>query len=952
MKKQSKLSRTVAAGLACALVLSSNPIDASAAKAPSWGKTVKTMTVGKKYTFTVKNKPAGGKVSFSSSKKAVATVTAKGVVTAKSKGKTVIKAVVKNKKKKTVKTLKKTVTVNAKRVVATAKPTATPTTPTTPTPSTSTTPVVPTVVPEVTPTMAPTATPITSNNDKNWALVIDANDKTLIADGGDNTVLTFKMINTKTQKVDTAANDITLDVRTSYGQLSNPSITIKNGTGTLVLNSEFSAKEITTKVTADISRQSNNGTDLVGKVFGETYITFEPFKISEDKSPKLVKAESAQADRVTLFFDREVSIEDFVVKNAATGTYKVVDGKQVFIANSANKPIFTISQKVNGEAKPVEYPVVGLATVNGDHGTVANKKALQLLIAEDNVLDDNNRVYVNYTNKPCGINTNISFILTDAKNPEVTAIESAGMKKIKVTFSEAIPATQNTEKARYTINGSTYKLGNATYGTYNPATAEDNRAVVMLTLGKNDKGIQSYFRAGTAKLAVTNVIDYAGITDIGKNVISNQVKDFEITEDANKPVANITVESPEQYRVKFTGDKNEKECPIFFTEDKNKTQIDAVEYFSKALKVKVGGKYISLMDTVSTFNSKVELGTEEGKKVKPTLEAGLNSFLKVTQVSDGEFVIELTEDWTKFYTTSLTNRNYYNDLYQFELPEDTVYNDNNGLTNDTVIKLDLNSEGSPMNQQDDVSPQIQAIMQTDEDQYFAVQMSEPVAFSKDGKESNNITLAETQSLQIAKAEFKGNEPNGDVVTFDGAVCGYYDTETKKKTDTLLQVEALYKGKTIQQLVDEGYGTSWTIALTYVYDDVKNAAETKVARFEVQPTSGLFSFEYVKGTTAAVNKKENDIITVKLTQGVAENSEPLDITRWKLDGYNFPTDSSVEVDKQTGNEYVGYYVLVFTVPAGTLRTKKSYVLNVDKSIKSIKGNTLIGSFENEFVADAN
>ena len=949
MKKQSKLSRTVAAGLACALVLSSNPIDASAAKAPSWGKTVKTMTVGKKYTFTVKNKPAGGKVSFSSSKKAVATVTAKGVVTAKSKGKTVIKAVVKNKKKKTVKTLKKTVTVNAKSVVPTAKPTATvtvePTTSTTP----STTPVVPTVVPEVTPTMAPTATPITSNNDKNWALVIDANDKTLIADGGDNTVLTFKMINTKTQKVDTSANDITLDVFSSFGQLSNTSVTIKNGTGTLVLNSEFSAKELTTKVTADISRQSNNGTDLVGKVSGETFITFEPFKISEDKSPKLVKAESDQADRVTLFFDREVSIDDFVVKNAATGTYKVSNGKQVFFANSANSPVFTISQTVSG--KTVKYPIVGMATVKNDDGTVANKKALQLLIAEDSALDDNNKVSVNYTNKACGINTNASFILTDTKKPQFTAIESVGMKKIKITFSEAIPATQNTEKAKYTINGSIYKDGAVTYGTYKPATAEDDRAVVMLTLGKDDKGLQTYFKAGTAKLAVTNVIDYAGITDVGRNVISNQSKDFTVTEDANRPVANITVESPEQYRVKFTGDKTGKECPVFFTEDKNKTQIDAVEYFSKALKVKVGDKYISLMDTVNTFNSKVELGTEEGKKVKPTLEAGLNSFLKVTQVSDGEFVIELTEDWTKFYTTSLTNRNYYNDLYQFELPEDTVYNDNNGLTNDAVIKLDLNTTGSPMNQQDDVSPQIQAIMQTDEDQYFAVQMSEPVAFSKDGKESNNITLAETQSLQVAKAEFKGKKANGEIVTFDGAVCGYYDTETKKKTDTLLQVQALYNGKTIQELVDEGYATSWTVALTYVYDDVKNAAETKVASFEVQPTSGLFSIEYVKGTTAAVNKTENDIITVKFTQGVSETSDALDITRWKIDGYNFPENSRVEVQKESGNEYVGYHVLVFTIPAGTIRTKKSHVINVDKGIKSIKENTLIGSFENQFVADA-
>ena len=158
-----------------------------------------------------------------------------------------------------------------------------------------------------------------------------------------------------------------------------------------------------------------------------------------------------------------------------------------------------------------------------------------------------------------------------------------------------------------------------------------------------------------------------------------------------------------------------------------------------------------------------------------------------------------------------------------------------------------------------------------------------VAFSKDGVDTTNITLSETQSLQIAKAEFKGTKANGEIVTFDGAVCGYYDTETKKKTDTLLQVQALYEQKTIQQLVDEGYGTSWTIALTYVYDDVKNAAETKVASFEVQPTAGLFSIDYVKGTTAAVNGTQNDVITVKFTQGVADTSEALDITRWKLDG---------------------------------------------------------------------
>lgn len=113
MRKQSLLSRAIAAGLACALVMTSSPIDASAAKKPKWKKAAASIVVGKSVTFKVANVPSGGKVTFSSSKKKIATVTKKGKVTAKKVGKTVIKAVIKNKKKKVVKTLKKNLTVKA-----------------------------------------------------------------------------------------------------------------------------------------------------------------------------------------------------------------------------------------------------------------------------------------------------------------------------------------------------------------------------------------------------------------------------------------------------------------------------------------------------------------------------------------------------------------------------------------------------------------------------------------------------------------------------------------------------------------------------------------------------------------------------------------------------------------------------------------------------------------------
>lgn len=92
------LKRLTCACLAAATIMTplAAPVTAQAA-APKLSKSQAVLTVGSKMTLKIKNVKKGTAVKWSSTKKAVATVTAKGVVTAKAAGKTTIKAVV-NKK--------------------------------------------------------------------------------------------------------------------------------------------------------------------------------------------------------------------------------------------------------------------------------------------------------------------------------------------------------------------------------------------------------------------------------------------------------------------------------------------------------------------------------------------------------------------------------------------------------------------------------------------------------------------------------------------------------------------------------------------------------------------------------------------------------------------------------------------------------------------------------------
>lgn len=933
-----KLSKKMALGLALTITVTalSPATAADAASKPAWKKATTSTTVGKKVTFQVKNVPAGGKVTFRSSKVKVAKITkkttVKATVKALKKGKTVILAVVKNKKGKVVKTLKKTLTVKATTV-----PTATP--------KVTVTPNMPTVAPEVTPTLAPTKTPVTSNNYKNWALVITPKEKVITADGGDNTVLTFQIINTLTQTVDITANDITLDVAAYLGQLSNSSVVIKNGTATLVLNSVFSAKELEAKVTANISSQTNNATDLIGKVAGETTVKFAPIITTEDKEPKLVKAESDQADRVTLFFDREVTVEDFVIKNEATGTYKVTEqdgyNKQVFINNDVSKVQFSISQD-DVAGKTVKYPIVGLKQVED------NKKALELLIHESKALDDNNEVTVVYKNKPCGINTEKSFHLTDAKNPYLTGVKAIGMKTVELKFSEAIPEMKNVSGASFTIStDKSLAVGKPVYGSFDPATGIDKRAVVLVPLGLDSQGKQEYFTSEQIKVAIANVVDYAGLSDLGKNITANaDPKEEKITLDTTRPtIESVVVESPEQYRIIFN-------APVIFS-DSTSTKVTEsakrTEYFTKALQVKVGNKYVSVFDAYYKLNSDLALGEN---KVKPVLDKELKTFLKITKVSDREYVVELTQDWTKFYSTNTTLRDYYDDQYRFLFAADSVINDNNGLENPEQLIADLSYEGSPLKQKDTSSPQNPTILRTDDDNYFVAEFNEPLQFTNsDGK--SYVTLKDGQVAQPANVVFVGTDKNGDNKTVKGKVMQYYDNA--KKTDTKIKIEAIHvennKSYTLQDFANQGY-ENWTMSLDGISDDVGNPTQTVTAAFTIKPQAGLFAIQEINAFTAETAADANyDYIDVTFSEGVSPSSAVLAISSWKLDGLALPVGATVDIIETSGTPKMGYYAIRFIIPKdkNAIKKNKSHILNVDKGITSLKGIALTGAFENKFVA---
>ncbi|EMT52286.1 hypothetical protein I532_11554 [Brevibacillus borstelensis AK1] len=739
----------------------------------------------------------------------------------------------------------------------------------------------------------------------------------ILADGIDNLVITAKLLDKVTGQVDTNADDVLIEFKSTYGNLGNPRVTVQKGVATVTLRSEFSKTDLVSKVDAQIIEASGDYKDLIGKVVGtkEVYFKLNIDPVNPDVKPVVVSAGSNEADRVTVNFDKDVLVKHFVQYDEKTKKFKVDEkGNALLLKDVSIKVTQPLEDEdrdsVKGKIEQQDGVDVVVKTVRGLKPVAGNSKALEVILDKETYLTDNKAVKVEFV-QSSNIGpqtTKAEFILADARKPEPTSVVTQDLRTVKVKFSEPIA------KAEAALDGGLTKIRDVEFGEFNQETLEDTRDV--LTIHTAD-----YLNAGVHSVQLSSIYDFAGLTD-DKNISTSQTLDFNVNPDTSAPNASVGVESPEQFRLTF-----------------NKQ----IEGLSKAnLKLQVAVKEAD--------------GTEKWVNVEETVDKYAKvPELDIDPVSASEYVVELLDDWTQIYDTKKTTKNYYNDKYRLFIPANTITNPANGKQNaDIVLPLD----DKIMRSIDTTSPAIVDITEISTGHYN-VEMSKPVKLP--GKDNKNIKLdtpsqSQTNGIPTPIIEFVGKDKDGNAVTIKGAYVDYTDkNRADKQFEVVPQPEANQDSP--QEIVNKGGDINWTLVVRSISDDVGNTAETLTKNFVIEPDAVAEDVFMIKGKFADgklyngvkgyLNGTDKDTIVLTFTSGVkytgnADNA--VNIGNYTLDGENLPKGTSFEVVDADNNTKNGFETVIIILPDGTLSTSKhSNVITVSKSLVSYKGTKLTGDY---------
>ncbi|MDY0208313.1 MAG: hypothetical protein RBR82_17060, partial [Pseudomonas sp.] len=603
----------------------------------------------------------------------------------------------------------------------------------------------------------------------------------LKSDGSDSCLVTFILTDSEGVLVPDA-DDVEVAFTTTFGSFAEDRVTLQNGVATAMLISESLTSERSALVRATVV-ESNQGGLINLTATGNVTMTPVTEPGPDDKvGATLTDVVAGQADRVVLYFNKDVSVDKYTVTDETLATFGQPD--------AAKATIVVRTEAQNDTTGGIAVPVVGYKEVPG------NARALYAIIDTANVLTDNSNVAVDFSDKTGTVDTNSTKMtkLTDARRPAMLSVQAEGLKTLKITFSEPIKNTfepdSATALANWVIDG--FRLDNAKYGdmasatavvgAFVPATGEDTRHVVTITLGQDLDGEQLYFKAGDHSIQGANIGDWANSTDVGNNVMNTQTLDFEIPADEAVPTATVMVQSPEQYIVTFN---------TVITKD-----LSAA--VSNVIKLQAFDK------TTSTW-ADVPAGAGVG-----------NADLKVTRLGteNTTFKVEMKQDWTVFYNTDGTNQNFYNDSYRLVVAKEAVTAAANGKKN---VEIQMNLDGA-MASPDVTSPVISEITQIDPAaQVYTVTMSEPIKMPVGG--DGLPTLAQTQaSVPQPTAEFIKNDNSETIpATTVTAVGNDYDTKI-----TVVPSKELTAG-------------DWTLVVRSISDDVGNTAASATKAFSVQGT---------------------------------------------------------------------------------------------------------------------
>ncbi|MDN9009172.1 sugar-binding domain protein [Brevibacillus laterosporus] len=743
-------------------------------------------------------------------------------------------------------------------------------------------------------------------------LTTDAAGDQLKSDGVDTLVITAKLLDKVTGVVDENADNVVISFSTTYGNLANTRVTVQKGIATVTLRSEFSQKDLVAKVDAQVIEASGDYKHLIGKVIGtkEVFFKVNPDGPGEiEQLPAVVSAGSNQADRVTVNFSKNVSVEDFVQKDETTGLYKVDSDGNALLKNGT---------KINIIQDKVAKKVRGLKPVDG------NKKALEVILDRNEVdsngiptqiLADNKAVEVEFVqdSKVGPQTTKADFILADARKPEATSVTAQGLKEVAVKFSESIA------KADVSIDGGLTKISKIKFGEFDQTTLKDTRDIVTIET-------VDYLKAGVHSVQLSSIFDFAGLTD-DKNISTSQTLDFKVKADNAIPSSTVSVESPEQFRVTFN------KLVDGLTADKVKLQV--------AVKNVDGTEsWVNVADAAGKYTVTPELAMDH------------------TAENKNEYVFELKNDWTEIYDTKVTTKNYYNDKYRLFIPANSVTNPANGKQNADIEML-LN--GTIMTTPDTVSPTIKDITQISTGRYN-VEMSKPVKLP--GKDLDTPSQSQPKVPEPI-IEFLGKDKDGNTKTIKGKVVDYTD---KNRADKQFEVVPTPdKPEDLPQtIVNNGGDIHWTLVVRSISDDVGNTAETLTKVFEIKPNAVVADEVFMvkgkrsdntlyNGVVGAENGKGPDTITLTFTSGVqytGSEKNAVNPANYTLDGENLPKGSILTVSDSDDNPENGYDTVIISLPDGTLETSKgSNLITVSKSLESYKGAKLTGEYAITFVPEA-
>ncbi|MEM1502821.1 S-layer homology domain-containing protein [Domibacillus sp. 8LH] len=523
---------------------------------------------------------------------------------------------------------------------------------------------------------------------KTWNLRASVGSTSLTADGKTTTTITYQLADASTGTVDTAADNIAVDVSTTQGSLESTRVTMQNGMATVKLTSPVSSTDVTGSVTAKIASATGDYASIIGKTASVSVSFKKPDVVGT--VPILASASTTQADRVRLQFDRAISLDALVETNEKGEllyTYKTGEAWSAPVVK-ADIPSGTVGKDIRhvlreDAVKVGEKTIQGLKVVSGD------PSAIEVILNKETTLTNNTQVSVSVAPEDSEgkvVQSSTKFYLTDAKKPEVVSAQADGLTKVKVNFSESVADANFTIDARFT-EGADFTTE---FGDFNPATQEDNRHVATITVDSdfNDGftgAISGYFTAGQHKVEVASLQDWAGNRGITQNAT------FTVSKSTTKPTATVKVASPEQFHVTFN------------------TEVSGVDEST-----------LKFQEYNATSNTYVDS----------------SAAYTVKKVADkNEYVVELLDGWS--------DTTYAAKKFRIFIPKETITNVTNGVQN-VDLALNLSYSGSPLTKVDTTGPVLQSITRKagTTDTYIFT-MSEPVQLSELGDEDANEAVVFT-----------------------------------------------------------------------------------------------------------------------------------------------------------------------------------------------------------------